>query len=173
LAILTNNEILNRIESHDIIIQPFDQKNLGANSYDLTLSEEVKQIVHPMVDVGQKTEIFKFKITDDICVLEPNEIYLLSTNEYTETHNLVPMIMSRSSMARDGINLILNAGFGDIGYCGKWTVPCFVLKPTKIKAGIRFCQIFYNTVEGKITETYKGKYQNTREPQTSKLYSEF
>jgi dCTP deaminase len=41
MTILTSKEILNRL-TKDIIIEPFDIKNLNPNSYNLTLYDELK-----------------------------------------------------------------------------------------------------------------------------------
>jgi hypothetical protein len=66
----------------------------------------------------------------------------------------------------------VTAGFGDIGFCGQWTLEISVIKPIKIYSRIECCQIYYNTIHGDIIN-YNGKYQKAKEIQGSKIYQEF
>ena len=65
------------------------------------------------------------------------------------------------------------AGFGDIGFCGYWTLEMFAVQPVRIYPGVQVCQIFYHTVEGEITEYVKGKYQANKGIQASRLWMDF
>jgi dCTP deaminase len=96
-------------------------------------------------------------------VLEPNRLYLGRTRERTETHNHVPMIEGRSSIGRLGLFVHVTAGFGDVGFCGYWTLEMFAVQPVKIYPGVSICQIFYHTLTGDITEYCSEKYQNNRD----------
>ena len=121
MAILTGNEILNRLNK-DIIIDPFKIKNLNPNSYNLTLFNELKYYDCDFLDMKKDNSTKVITIPNDGLWLEPGEAYLGRTVEYTVTKNLVPIIKTRSSIARLHINLINSAGFGDIGYSGNWTI---------------------------------------------------
>ncbi|MCB1320240.1 MAG: dCTP deaminase, partial [Leptospiraceae bacterium] len=67
----------------------------------------------------------------------------------------------------------VTAGFGDVGFCGYWTLEISTIQPIRIYPGIQICQIFYHTVEGDIINYKSGKYQNNREIQPSLLYRDF
>ena len=41
--ILSDKQILERIEKGDIVLSPFDKDSLGSNSYDVRLSEYVSE----------------------------------------------------------------------------------------------------------------------------------
>lgn len=165
--ILTGQEILRRL-SKDIIINPFDPKKINPNSYNLTLFPELKiykgQIIDPKNLETENIEIPKHGL-----VLLPNKLYLGSTNEYTETYNLIPKIDGRSSIGRLGISVHVTAGFGDVGFKGKWTLEIFVIQPVWIYPNIEICQISYYEPYGDI-RNYKGRYQNQLIIQESKLY---
>ena len=66
--------------------------------------------------------------------------------------NLVPMIEGRSSVGRLGLFVHVTAGFGDVGFCGHWTLEMFAVQPVRIYAGVPICQIFYHQIEGEFTE---------------------
>jgi dCTP deaminase len=105
-------------------------------------------------------------------VLTPNQLYLGRTAERTETHNLVPMIEGRSSVGRLGLFVHVTAGFGDVGFCGYWTLEMFAVQPVKIYPGVPICQIFFHQVVGAITEYASDKYQHNRDIQPSLLFRE-
>jgi dCTP deaminase len=105
-------------------------------------------------------------------VLNPHQLYLARTVEFTETHNFVPMIEGRSSIGRLGLFVHVTAGFGDVGFRGFWTLEMFAVQPVRIYAGVSICQIFYHQVLGEVQEYRSNKYQDNRDIQPSLLYKE-
>ena len=174
MGILTGSEILKRLNK-DIIIEPFVMKNLNPNSYNLTLHNELKIYTCDTLDMRQDNPTRSIKIPEEGLLLEPGHAYLGRTVEYTVTRNLVPIIKTRSSIARLHIHIINSAGFGDIGYSGHWTIPMSVLKKTKVYPFVSICQIYYDDVTGNIETEYNNsnKYQNSNDIMSSKLYTEF
>ena len=173
MGILTSKEIQNRLNK-DILIDPFDIKNLNPNSYNLTLYDELKVYDCEILDMKKDNSTKVIKIPIDGLLLEPGETYLGRTIEYTITKNLVPIIKTRSSIARLHIHIINSAGFGDIGYSGHWTIPISVIKKTKIYPFVPICQIYYNDITGNVDREYNtnNKYQNSIDIMTSKIYQE-
>ena len=167
--ILTGQEILRRWhKGNDIKITPFDPKKLNPNSYNLTLFPELKIYTNQIIDPkNPKTETIE--IPKHGLVLRPNILYLGSTNEYTETYNLVPKIDGRSSIGRLGISVHITAGFGDIGFKGKWTLEISVVEPVIIYPNMEICQISYYIPYGDI-QNYEGRYQNQKTIQESKYF---
>ncbi|MFN3604731.1 MAG: dCTP deaminase [Leptonema sp. (in: bacteria)] len=170
--ILSGLEIKKRLGS-DIIIQPFEEKYLNPNSYNLRLSNELLIYKNPILDMKILNETEKIIIPETGFLLEPNRLYLGRTLEYTETHNLVPMLEGRSSVGRLGIFVHVTAGFGDVGFCGYWTLEIFAIHPVRIYPYVPVCQIFYHTIEGNYINYKDGKYQNNQGIQPSLLYKEF
>ena len=105
-------------------------------------------------------------------VLPIGLIDLARTAERTETHNLVPMIEGRSSVGRLGLFVHVTAGFGDVGFCGYWTLEMFATQPVRIYAGVPICQIFYHEITGDVTEYQSDKYQHNHDIQPSLLFKE-
>lgn len=170
--ILSGEEIRARLGS-DIVIDPFDAKQLNPNSYNLSLHNELLVYEEVVLDLKVPNRYRRIEIPPSGLVLSPNQVYLARTAERTETHNLVPMIEGRSSIGRLGLFVHVTAGFGDVGFCGYWTLEMFAVQPIRIYAGTRICQIFYHTLQGTVREYCSGKYQNNRDIQPSLLYQEF
>ena len=170
--ILTGKEI-EKFLGTDIIIEPFNQSQLNPNSYNLKLYNELLVYKNFPLDVKKKNEVEKIYIHEDGFLLKPNHLYLARTLEYTETKKFVPMLEGRSSVGRLGIYIHITAGFGDIGFCGYWTLEIQVVHPIIVYPYIDICQIFYHTPQGEITEYKSNKYQNNKGIQPSMMYKDF
>jgi dCTP deaminase len=168
--ILSGSQIRKRLGS-DIHIDPFDEALLNPNSYNLTLHNELMVYEEVVLDMAKANRVRRVQIPEDGLVLSPSQLYLGRTIERTETHNLVPMIEGRSSVGRLGLFVHVTAGFGDVGFCGFWTLEMFAVQPVRIYPGVPICQIFYHEITGEITE-YASKYQHNRDIQPSLLFKE-
>ena len=74
----------------------------------------------------------------------------------------VPMIASRSSLVRWGIDVCVSAGFGDVGYVNRWTLEIYNFSDYKmaIPVGARICQIYFDKLDGpKDSKLYDGQYK--------------
>jgi len=170
--ILSGKEIIER-KGKDILIDPFNEEQVNPNSYNLRLHNELLVYDTPVLDMKEDNPAKKIIIPDDGLLLDSRKLYLGRTMEYTETHNLVPMLEGRSSVGRLGLFVHITAGFGDVGFKGYWTLEIFCVQPIKIYPSIEICQIFYHSVEGDYTPYQSGKYQGNKDIQTSMLYKDF
>jgi dCTP deaminase len=169
--ILSGHEIRRQLGSN-ILIDPFDEANLNPNSYNLSLHDELITYEEVVLDMRKANRVRRLQIPPEGLVLSPNQLYLGRTAERTETHNLVPMIEGRSSIGRLGLFVHVTAGFGDVGFCGYWTLEMFAVQPVRIYAGVRICQIIYHQISGDVTEYRSNKYQHNRDIQPSLLFKE-
>jgi dCTP deaminase len=170
--ILSGDEIRERVGS-DIQLDPYDPAQLNANSYDLLLHDELLVYEEVVLDVKQPNRYRRIHIPSDGLILSPSQLYLGRTVERTETHNLVPMLEGRSSLARLGLFVHVSSGFGDVGFRGYWTLEMFAVQPIRIYPGIRICQILYHEIAGGVSEYCSDKYQNNCDIQPSLMYKEF
>jgi dCTP deaminase len=120
----------------------------------------------------QPNRVRRLTIPPDGLVLNPSQLYLGRTVERTETHGFVPMIEGRSSIGRLGLFVHVTAGFGDVGFCGYWTLEMFAVQPVRIYPFVPICQIFYHQLAGEFRAYASDKYQNNRDIQPSLLYKE-
>lgn len=155
--ILSDKRILEEIEKGTIIIEPLDLKFLGTNSYDVHLGRTLAMYNDETLDAKKHNKISYFDIPDNGFILEPNELYLGVTQEYTETHAHVPFLEGKSSTGRLGIDIHATAGKGDVGFCNTWTLEISVSKAVRIYHGMPVGQLIYFVVEGDIATMYNTK----------------
>lgn len=171
---LTKNEIIKQMEIGNIVISPLKEGALsGPNSCDLHLGKTLMVYTDEVLDIKKQNETTSFEIPEEGYVLLPGILYLGETEEYTETRGFVPKIDGVSSGARLGLTVHKTAGFGDIGFCGKWTLEITVDHPLRVYPGSRVAQIYYDVPIGEIADTYHGKYQNSDGVKASRSYEDY
>lgn len=170
--ILSGLEIKKRL-GKDIIIEPFEEKALNPNSYNLKLHNELLVYDEAVLDMKKANKASKIIIPQEGLLLEPGKLYLGRTYEYTATDNLVPMLEGRSSIGRLGLYIHVTAGFGDVGFKGFWTLEIHCVQPIVIYPFVEICQIYYHDILGQYERYVSGKYQNNTGIQPSLLYKDF
>ena len=155
--ILSDSEILEEIQSNNIVITPFDRSKLGSNSYDVHLGDKLAVYDDEVLDSKKHNKITYFDIPEEGFVLQPNMFYLGVTREYTETHNHMVLIEGKSSGARLGIDIHATAGKGDVGFCGYWTLEISCKQPVRIYKGMPIGQLIYFVVKGQVINKYQSK----------------
>lgn len=159
MCILTFSDITKAMYNGKIVINPFDIRNLGPNSYDLTLSEHILYYKSRLLDYDKENETYSFKLNSNGTKIEPGMLYLGCTNEYTECKDLVPDVSGKSTLGRLGISVHQTAGWGDNGFCGHWTLEITVIHPVILRPNMKIAQIRWNTVSRILDRPYTGKYQ--------------
>ena len=171
--ILSGYEIKKQLMAGKVKIEGFDEKQLGPNSYNLRLGSNLLVYKNEALDAKKDNEVEKLHIPPEGILLIPGRLYLGETMEYTETEGFVPMVEGRSSVGRLGINIHATAGFGDVGFHGRWTLELSCVQPVKIYPGMEICQIYYHTIQGEVKKTYAGKYQGSEGVKSSRLWQDF
>jgi dCTP deaminase len=182
-GILNGDEIIALHRTGEIDINPWDKSRVGSNSYDVTLDDKIVVYKgHAIIDPRKKNETEEIKISD-VYLLNPGDFILGSTFEYCSNnpnkyepgrglYRIVPMIEGRSSIARLGLCIHITAGFGDVGFCGKWTLEMTAARPILLYPKMPIGQLYWiwTTPTGR---KYKGKYQDQKETMASKSYEDF
>ena len=171
--ILSGREIRRQVELGRIGIDPFEERFLNPNSYNLRLYNELMVYTTPVLDMKREPETARLTIPEEGLLLSPGKLYLGRTYEYTETDHFVPMLEGRSSVGRLGLYVHVTAGFGDIGFSGYWTLEIQCIQPIVIYPMIDICQIYYHRIEGEYDLYRNGKYQGNRDIQPSLIYRDF
>ena len=159
--ILTDVKIKEAIEKGEILIEPYRPACLGTNSYDVHLGKYLAVYESQVLDAKSHNTVNHFEIPEDGFVLQPGELYLGVTEEYTETHTTVPFLEGKSSIGRLGIDIHATAGKGDVGFCNTWTLEISCVKPVRVYAGMPIGQLIYFKVDGDI-ENYYNKKNNAK-----------
>ena len=173
--ILTDKTIIDEIAAGNIVIEPLIEANIGTNSVDLTLSNTLLMYTDHVLDTRKKNAYAPMIIPEEGMILQPNILYLASTVEYTETLRHVPLLHGKSSLARLGLYIHVCAGFGDVGFCGHWTLELAVIQPVKIYPGMKIAQICYHDISEMPYTDYASKadakYKDQgKDPVASKNY---
>lgn len=176
--ILTDKQILDEIESGSIIIEPFDRKHLGSNSYDVHLGKYLAIYKDDLLDSKRHNQVDYLDIADDGMILFPSRLYLGVTLEYTETHKHVPFLEGKSSIGRLGIDIHATAGKGDIGFCNYWTLEISVKQPVRVYHGMPIGQLIYFETSGDVLMPYNKKVsakytQRNEKPMESMMWKNF
>jgi len=155
--ILTDVKIKEGIEKGEIVIDPYKPECLGTNSYDVHLGKHLAVYIDKILDAKKHNKVDHFDIPEEGFIIQPGELYLGVTEEYTETHNSVPFLEGKSSIGRLGIDIHATAGKGDVGFCNTWTLEISCVKPVRIYAGMPIGQLIYFSIEGDIENFYHKK----------------
>ncbi len=176
--ILSDQQIMTEMDQGNIVIEPFDKASLGTNSYDIHLGKTLAVYDAESLDARQETPLRFFEIEDTGFLLQPNQLYLGVTVEYTETHRHVPFLEGKSSAGRLGIDIHATAGKGDVGFCNHWTLEISCKIPVRVYAGMPIGQLIYFEVSGEIKTPYSkkssAKYNlRSAHPQASQMWKNF
>jgi dCTP deaminase len=170
--ILSGKEIQKHM-GKEIVIDPYDERKINPNSYNLSLHNELLIYENDLLDMKKPNSTKMILIPEEGLLLETNKLYLGRTKEYTKTDKYVPMLEGRSSTGRLGLFIHVTAGFGDVGFAGYWTLEIFCVQPIIIYPDVDICQIYYHTIIGDYDLYKSGKYQNNTGIQPSLMYKDF
>ncbi len=172
--VLTGQAIRDNVKYGIITIEPFDEKRVNPNSYNLRIGDKLMVYKNNELDMAKPNDVEIITIPKEGYVLQPGKLYLAQTMERTSTNEYIPMIEGRSSIGRLGLFVHITAGFGDIGFSGYWTLELSCIQPIRIYPEVEICQIYFHTYTGLRGELYDGgKYQNNEGIQPSMLWQEF
>ena len=170
---LLSGEEIKKHLGREILIEPYREKQLNPNSYNLRLANELLVYCDGELDMKRNNPVERLIIPEEGLLLEAGKLYLGRTVEYTKTDKFVPMLEGRSSVGRLGLFVHVTAGFGDVGFSGYWTLEMFCVHPVRIYPNVEICQIYYHTIQGDYRAYTSGKYQNNTGVQPSLLYRDF
>lgn len=137
------------------------------------MSDTLKVYDTPCLDIKSPNKIKIIKIPKSGYMLEPQKLYLGSTNEYTKTYGYVPMLSGLIELAILGIEIHITAGFGDNGFEGTWTLEITSTNPMIIYPNMAIGKLYYHKLVGDSKIKYRGKYFKQILPMESKLNLEY
>ncbi|MGQ0534682.1 MAG: dCTP deaminase [Methanobacteriota archaeon] len=154
MCILADHEIRALLDSGALRIEPFDERQLTPNGYDLTVAE----VLVP--------ELGETPVRQGRAEVPGHTRFLVSTREVVHLGpGTAGQLWIRSSFARKGVL----AAFGKVeaGFEGTLTIGCFNASraPFLLPLGERFCQIAFETMHKEpqlLYEKRSGTYQGQR-----------
>jgi dCTP deaminase len=164
---LSDKRIVEEMERGNIVIEPFNQRHLGTNSYDCRLGEWYFQgnANIEMMHLDNPEEIRGYwgeprRAQDGKISIRPGTTILAHTQEVIGGRNgFLAKMYSRSTVGRSGLSVCRCAGVGDVGYVNRWTMEISNHTQTTIwvPVGFRICQLTFEEV-GPTLKQYQGKY---------------
>jgi dCTP deaminase len=152
--ILGYRDIIAGIESGKIVADGVDRENIGANSIDVTLGDKLFEVctnsfsrAYDCIDMQNPAVLLDVNMQNGEWLLRPGRLYLGTTAETVGSDYYVPIMHGRSTPARSGFSPIVSAGYGDVGFIGKWTLEITThAHPVVIRPGDRIAQIEFQEV---------------------------
>jgi dCTP deaminase len=153
MSVLSDADITDYMSENILGLDPFIEKNLTPNGYDLSIEEIFIKKTDQHINEGN-------------AIIPPLSWFAISTKEFVKmSGRITAQLWIRSSYARKGVM----ASFGkvDAGFHGTLTISCFNANDEEIEIpiGDRFCQIVFEKLESVPSELYEkksGNYQNQR-----------
>jgi dCTP deaminase len=167
--ILTGPAIAVAVSRGEIVIDPFDPRQLGPNSYDFRLGSRCKVYRDQLLDAARDNPTVDLAVGPDGVVLEPDRVYLFNTHETMGSTRYVPIIRGRSSTGRLGVFIDITADLIDIGFVGQFTLQLHAVRPLKVYPGMLIGQVTFWQPLGDVM-LYSGKYSSRMSPAASLSY---
>src|SRR3954466_902905 len=187
MSVLPDRDIRAAIEAGDVVIRPYDPKDLQPSSVDLHLDRRFRVFRnnrYPYIDVRAPqpdlTDLVSIQ-GDEPFILHPGEFVLGQTLEWTELPvDLVARLEGKSSLGRLGLLIHSTAGYVDPGWKGNLTLELSNVAnlPIALYYGMKIGQISYFKMSSAVERPYGSKelgskYQGQSEPTASAFHRDF
>jgi len=184
--ILSDGDILRRLEAGDLVIEPLDDPELQVQpaSVDLRLGREFLEFqrtniscIHPESE-REVDEYVEETVVEEggEFILHPGDFVLGTTRERVEVPaDLIAHVEGRSSLGRLAIVVHATAGLADPGFQGRITLELSNLgtAPVALTPGMRISQLTFTELTSPAERPYGAdrgsKYQDQSGPQASKI----
>jgi len=184
--ILSDADILRRLEAGDLVVEPLDDPDLQVQpaSVDLRLGRQFLEFQHaniPCIHPNSEREVDEYVEEtvveeDGEYILHPGDFVLGTTYERVEIPpDLIAHVEGRSSLGRLAIVVHATAGLADPGYKGQITLELSNLgtAPVALTPGMRISQLTFTELKTPAERPYGeergSKYQGQSGPQASKI----
>ncbi|MFB6077615.1 MAG: dCTP deaminase [Halarchaeum sp.] len=187
--ILSDADLLDRLEGGDLVVEPLDDPELQIQpaSIDVRLGRRFLEFqhanipcIHPMDETEVDEYVTETYIEDDgEFILHPGDFVLGTTKERVEVpSDLVAQVEGRSSLGRLAVVVHATAGFIDPGFRGKITLELSNLgtAPVALSPNMRISQLVFTELRTEAARPYGAergsKYQDQAGPQASRIQSD-
>ena len=166
MSILTQNEILKAIRKKRIKIEPFNEKDVGPASIDLTLDNKFRVFKKgKLVKVNEQTDykkITKSVIKDSVRLKKGDMIIAITREKITLPDNICGFLHGRSRFARLGVMVHVSSAFVQPGVSNKQVLEFVNLGhwDVELRAGTKICHLILEDTLGKAK--YNGLFKDQR-----------
>ena len=188
MSILSDKDIKECVKTGDIIIRPFNEKNLSPSSYDVRLGEfyykkefnlnhnikwfnpynqeQVNKLwilKEAQTVTDDMVETYKLKKGSKYIIVPPRETILAHTIEFIGgVNNITTMMQCRSSYGRSCVTVCKCSGWGDVSFYNRYVMEIENCNNISVilTVGERIAQIVFART-GETEKKYCGSYQHT------------
>lgn len=171
--VLSDKDIQNRIDTEELVIEPYESDNVEPASVDLRLGEDHKLVrasgvlSESIIDAGSgESDELLYDELENPLIVSPGTFILTTTMERVEIpDDMVAHVLGRSSLGRLGISVHQTAGYIDPGFTGQITLELsnHGPAPVSLEPGQRICQIVFEELSSTALNPYGhdgSQYQN-------------
>ena len=145
--ILTGKEIINQVKEKNITIKPFDEQNINPDSYDISLGNYIYCYEDSDLDAFKKNRVKKIEIGKNGYKLKKNKFYFSYSAETISTNMFVPMLHSKSGIARIGLFVHITADLMNVGHNGKVLLQLYPTNDVIVYPNQKIGQVSFWMVE--------------------------
>lgn len=145
--ILTGTAIRENVKKGNIILFPFDEKQVNPNSYNYKLGQQLK--VFKEFD-GERAIFEDIVIPETGYTLKPGIVYLGHTLEVIGSKKYAMSLIGRSSVGRLGLFLQVSANLGHTTSSHQWTLELVAAKPIILYPFMKIGQVTFWENEGEL-----------------------
>lgn len=141
--ILTKTNILQYISAGTLKISPFEQSNIGPNSYDIRLGNTIMYYPEDVLDTNNPPASLAAQIPPEGLTLSPKKAYWAPSFETVGSTELVTLIKGKSSLARMGLFVHLGADFIPPSDQVPVILQLHPVQPLIVYCGMRIAQLTF------------------------------
>ena len=172
MSILTHDEIIRRVRSGEIGIDPFDESQVGPASVDLHLASQFR-VFRRVRDIFHVTEEAAYEGVSEIVDVADGDYFVLMPGETCHgltrerirlPEDICGWLQGRSRFARLGLMVHITAAFIQPGIDNHQALEINNAgpMPLALRPGIALCQFIFETCIGQAT--YEGRYRGQTAP---------
>ena len=169
MSVITRDGILREIEAGRVRIDPFHPSQVGVASIDLTLGDEIREILvedEPIrvLDETDYRDHTRVRRLDAPYRLDPGvTIHGITAERVTLPDDLCGFLEGRSRFARLGLMIHVTSAFVQPGVSNRQVLEMSNVssRSLEIVAGVRICQLVLMRTEGRAV--YRGRFQDQME----------
>ena len=164
MAVLTRDAIQAELDAGRLVIDPYEDSQLGPASIDLTLGDEIR-VIRPgsfPIEIREDSDYIdhtEVRELDEPFVLESGEtIHGITRERVTLPQNLCGFLEGRSRFARLGLMIHVTSAMVQPGVSNRQVLEMGNISghPLRIHAGVRVCQLVLMRTEGEAA--YRGRF---------------
>jgi len=170
MAVLTKKEILAKIKTGEIKIEPLNKPALGPASYDLHLGNKFR-VFKSVKEIFIVTERAEFEKVTKLVEVKRNFLLMpgqtahgITQEKITLPDDICGWIEGRSRFGRLGLMVHITSGFIQPGSSGYQVLEINNAgpMPLSLNPGLAICQIIFEETKGEAK--YEGRFKNQQTP---------